>query len=113
MQLYYDKSFKSYAKNMRKTWQTIREVMNTKKSKNEIPSFFRENGSIISDISDITNGFNKKISGIGPELANAIPTSDILFQSLMGDPEPDNFHFSHVHPTLIMLKTQTKNQQWA
>lgn len=63
---------------MRKTWQTIREVIGSKKNKEEVPSFFRENGNIISDLTDITNGFNNFFSGIGPELANAIPKTILL-----------------------------------
>ena len=102
MQMHYSSTFKVHTKNMRKTWQTIREVLGTKKSKNDVPSFFRENGDIISDLPSIANGFNNFFSGIGPELADKIPKSNKSFESFMGEPEPDNFHFSHVHPTLIM-----------
>ena len=87
---------------MSKTWSTIREVMGTKNNKDEFPIFFRENGNIISDLADITIGFNNFFSGIGPELANAIPQSNNLFQNYMGDPEPDSFQFSHVHHSLIL-----------
>ena len=87
---------------MRKTWNTIREVMRTKKNKDEIPSFFRENGNVISDLSDITNGFNNFFAGIGPELANAIPQSQVSFQNFLGNPEPDTFQFSHVHQSLVL-----------
>ena len=82
---------------MRKTWKTIREVMGTKKNKDEFPTCFRENGNIISELLDITNGFNNFFAGIGPELANAIPNSNVSFESYLGDPESDSFQFSHVH----------------
>ena len=44
----------------------------------------------------------KKISGIGPQLANAIPDSNDTFESFLGVPEPDSFQFSHVHHSLIL-----------
>ena len=46
--------------------------------------------------------FNNFFSGIGPESANAIPHSNISFESYLGVPEPDTFQFSHVHHTLIL-----------
>ena len=102
IQTHYELSFKHFSKDMRNTWRTIREVMGTKKNKDEIPSFFRENGHIITELTEITKGFNNFFSGIGPQLADAIPRSDTSFESFLGNPEPDTFMFSHVHQKLIL-----------
>ena len=72
------------------------------KSKDDIHSFFQENGDIISDLPSIANGFKNLFSGVGSQLADALPKSNQSFQGFLGEPEPDNFHFSHVHPTLII-----------
>ena len=80
----------------------IRDVLKTHKSKDDVPSFFRENGHTLSDLQDITNGFNNFFAGIGPELAGAIPQSGQSFQSFLNEPEADSFQFSYVHPTLIL-----------
>ena len=51
--LYYERQFEKFAKNSKKTWSMVREVIGTKKQKDQIPDFFRENGEIISEYLDI------------------------------------------------------------
>ena len=99
---YYDNQFKTFSKDMKRTWQTIREVMHTKKQKDDIPSVFIDNGRILNDWSDIANGFNNFFAGIGPELANKIPQSDLSFKTFMGTPEEDSFQFSVITPSILV-----------
>ena len=57
---------------MRKSWDTIREVLGTKKRKENIPDFFQNNNELITGTLNIAEGFNKFFAGIGPKLAKEI-----------------------------------------
>ena len=87
---------------MRKTWETIREVMKTKKAKDEIPKTFSENGKLLSNLNDITDGFNNFFASIGPALASKIPEPALSYQTFLKDPEEDNFQFSRVTPSKLI-----------
>ena len=93
---YYDQQFKKFAKNSKQTWSVIREVIGTKKQKDQIPDFFRQNGQFISEYLEIANGFNKFFTGIGPQLASETGNSDINFQSFMGEENPVSFEFHRI-----------------
>ena len=93
---YYDEQFKKFAQNSRKTWSVIREVIGTKKQKDQIPDFFRHNGQFIAEYIDIANGFNNFFAGIGPKLASEIEPSDISFDSFMPEINPVSFVFSKI-----------------
>ena len=56
--LFYDKQFRKFAKDSKQTWSVIRDILGTKTDKNQIPSYFQNNGQIISDYLEIANGFN-------------------------------------------------------
>ena len=68
--MFYDNQFKKFAKNSKQTWSVIREILGTKKQKDQIPDFFKQNGELISEYIDIANGFNEFFTGIGPKLAS-------------------------------------------
>ena len=74
----------------------IREVIGSKKQKDQIPDFFRQNGQIISEYLDIANGFNTFFTGIGPKLAADIETSDINFDSFLAESNPVSFKFARI-----------------
>ena len=40
--LHYDKQFQEFAINSKQTWSVIREILGTKKQKDQIPDFFLE-----------------------------------------------------------------------
>ena len=43
---------------MRKTWDTIREVIGSKKHRDNIPDYFNYNGKILTESLEIAEGFN-------------------------------------------------------
>ena len=55
------------------TWTVLNTVINKKKCPNDLPKQFECNGEDISDKLTIANEFNKFVSTIGPNLANALP----------------------------------------
>ena len=94
--LHYDKQFQDFAKNSKQTWSVIREILGTKKQKDQIPDFFRDNGEMISEYLDIANGFNSFFAGIGPKLASEIGNSNIDYKTFLPDNNPVSFEFSRI-----------------
>ena len=74
----------------------IREVIGSKKQKDQIPDFFRQNGQIISEYLDIANGFNSFFTGIGPKLAADIEASNIGFESFLTERNSASFKFARI-----------------
>ena len=82
--IYYSRRLTSCGKNMKKAWDTIKEVIGkTKSYKNEIPKRMMINGIETFDQNKIANGFNKFFTEIGPKLANSIPDSSKNFKDFM------------------------------
>ena len=42
-----DQQFKLFARNSKKIWSVIREVIGSKRQKNQVPDVFRQNGQFI------------------------------------------------------------------
>ncbi len=57
-QTYYNKKFQEYSSNMRKTWETIREVIGKHKNKIYIPEYFCNWEETILGDKNIAEGFN-------------------------------------------------------
>ena len=100
---YYDTKFTDFSTNMRKTWDTIREVIGSKKHRENIPDYFRNNGRLLIESLDIAEGFNDFFSGIGPKLANEIPPSNVNFKDFMGEPSENEFIFAQITPDILDL----------
>ena len=97
---------------MRKTWETIREVIGKKKHRENIPAFFKQNGNTITGALEIAEGFNSFFAGIGPELADSITPSNINFDSFLSPGIDEEFIFKRITPeslTEIVGKLKTKN----
>jgi hypothetical protein len=60
------------AKNPKKTWQTLNEIMG-KSSRSETVSQIRANGGITSDNLVIANHFNQFFTNVGEEISNSVP----------------------------------------
>ena len=74
----------------------LREIIGNKKSKEQIPAYFQQNGKIISDYLEIANGFNNFFANIGPKLASEISTSSANFQTFMPEISSNSFRFSRI-----------------
>ena len=100
--MYYDKKFKEYSGNIKKTWDTLREIIGKHKNRINIPDFFCQGGKTITGSKNIAEGFNDFFANIGPELANSIPPSTVEFSSYLGESIKNNFTFCKVTPGLIL-----------
>jgi hypothetical protein len=63
--------------NMRKTWQTIKDIIHTKKSNNQKSTAFKINGNLTEDANAIASHFNSFFVNIGPILDAKIPKNNI------------------------------------
>ena len=70
------KKFKDFSCNIKKTWDTIRELLGRKKHKIDIPDFFRLNGQTLIGSKNIAQSFNNFFANIGPELARSIESTN-------------------------------------
>ena len=65
---------------------------------------------------DIAEGFNDFFVNVGPSLADAIPHTDVDFESYLSDPITETFIFANVTPTMIfntLSKLKSKSSSGA
>ena len=56
--MHHAQEFKKYQNNIRKTWDTLKDISNKMKCKSVYHKMFLLNGSEITNMSSITNKFN-------------------------------------------------------
>ena len=99
--IYYENKFKEYYKDIKRTWDTIREALGNRKHKKGIPSFFREGNVIIRGNKQIADGFNKFFSTIGNKLADKIAHSVKHFKDFLSNRVVNEFVFAPVTPDVV------------
>ena len=100
--MHYAKQFSKFSHNIKETWSVIRELLGTKKQKDHIPEFFKENENIINDYLEIANGFNTFFSQIGPKLAADIPATNFCYKDFLPNRNESDFKFSKISETDIL-----------
>ncbi len=70
--LYYEACFEKYKHDMRKTWQTINEVLDKTRKRKTFPEYFKNENEEITDKLEIANRFNSFFVNIGKKLAKKI-----------------------------------------
>ena len=99
---YYVHEFTKYKNDIRKTWDTLKDIINTKKSKSDFPPYFTDLGIKISGSKTIADKFNEYFTKIGPELARSIDTSHkIPFDNYLKSPCQLSFQFQYTTPDSI------------
>ena len=88
--------FTKLSKDCKKTWSLIKEIVGSNKSKEQIPTYFLQNGKNVSEYLEIANGFNTFCSNIGSKLASEIGPTNKSFQSFMPENNPNSFRFSRI-----------------
>ena len=101
------KIFSNNVKNMQKTWEGINALLNRKKKTLiKINCLKQPDSNTTTNMkSRILNVMNEHFTGIGPTLANNLPTPKELFAEFLGKnklPET-SFFFSPISPTLEFL----------
>ena len=99
---YYVHEFTKYKNDIRKTWDTLKDIINTKKSKSDFPPYFTDLGIKISGSKTIADKFNEYFTKIGPELARSIDISHkIPFDNYLKSPCQLSFQFQYTTPDSI------------
>ena len=73
---HYTHEFAKYKNDIRKTWDTLKDIMNKKKSKVEFPTYILNNGKYVCGAKNIADKFNEHFTEIGPSLASEIDVTN-------------------------------------
>ena len=96
---FYHNEFNKYKNDIRKTWDTLKEIINKKTFKSDFPSCFVHEGVEITDTKNIADKFNEYFTEIGPKLAKSINTANKApFNSYLTTHCPASFNFSYTKP---------------
>jgi len=99
---YYHRCFDKFKFDSKKTWSTIKSILNKSKQVQEISKCFLVNNNLISDPQTISNEFNKFFTNIGPELANKItPPPNCSFKDFLDSPCNVPFRFKTVDENTV------------
>ena len=95
---YYFKTFTAQKNDMRKTWRTINDTLNSKSNKNKFSTKFIVNYKTITDHKEIADQFNIFFSNIGSTLSEAIKLDDstFAFSDYLNNPTEHRFNFSKI-----------------
>ena len=95
---YYFKTFTAQKNDMRKTWRTINDTLNSKSNKSKFPTKFIVNNKTITDHKEIADQFNIFFSNIGSTISEAIKLDDstLAFTDYLNNPTEHRFNFSKI-----------------
>ena len=71
-QIYFESQFNRFKNDIRNTWKTINEILSKNKGKKTSSTIFKENGTSITDKTDIAEKFNNYFTNIGQTIAESI-----------------------------------------
>ena len=95
-QNHFNKYFSDNVKNLRETWKGIKNIIQIKNNTNSLPTCIFDNGSSITDPTQIANVFNSYFSSIGSTLQSKIHSSHLNFTKYLKNP---NIHSIFISPT--------------
>jgi hypothetical protein len=94
---YYTSSFEKYKDDIKKTWVTIKGLLNKSSSKDEYPRYFLVSDIPVVDQNIIAEEFNKYFINIGPSLAENIEKPQgKSYKDYLKDPCGTSFQFQYV-----------------
>ena len=100
---FYYNEFSKYKNDIRKTWDTLKEVINKKTFKSNFPAIFLHDGVEITGSKNIADKFNEYFTEIGPKLARSIDTvNKAPFDSYLTTPCAASFNFTYISPDDIV-----------
>lgn len=110
---YYLNKFNEYNNNIRKTWQTINNIINpcSHNNKTRITKLIVDNITYEND-KDIANQFNDFFTSVGRKISESIPANNIDPMSYMKGDYVHSFFFqpvthSIIHSTILSLKNKS------
>ena len=110
---HYAHLFDDFKSDARKTWHTIRQIIDNNGNKFEFPQCFHINRLRVTNNKDIANKFNELFVNIGSKLANSIKsnTNDIPFTSYLKNKTSSAFSFSEITEETVMEQSMNLVQK--
>ena len=94
---YYDGRFNTFKNDMRKTWQTINNIIGKGNKSSTQSKLLNKEGHYITDPQSIANEFNDYFVNIGPKLASTISSnSESSYCDYLHDPLNNNMYMKPV-----------------
>ena len=91
---HYSKKIEEFKNDIKKTWTTINQIVNKRRTKTKYPPFFEVNGKKITDSQMIASEFNKFYATIGQKLADEIPSDGFpRMEEYLGEKPRCSFNF--------------------
>ena len=69
-----DAQFGNVRNDLKTTWKLLNKVVNKRKSKSSLPTWFKSEDRTLTDPMEIANRFRKYFANIGPKLSRSIPS---------------------------------------
>ena len=95
---YYKNKFTNYQNNIKKTWQTINEILERSKYNTNKINFLLKVGKDICEPTEIANTLNEHFSTVSSKLISQLPPSTIKYQDYLYTSNPSSMFF---HPTCL------------
>ena len=73
---FYHNEFNKHKNDIRKTWDALKEIINKKTFKSDLPSSFVHEGVEVIGLKNVADKFNEYFTEIGPKLAQSIDTAN-------------------------------------
>ena len=100
---YYYNEFNKYKRDIKKTWDTIKSLLNKPKQDSVAPDKIKVNSQTISNEKEIASRFNNYFTDIGKNLADKIDTSNKHpFDHYLHSPSISKFQFKQTNPNEII-----------
>jgi hypothetical protein len=101
--LYYVQIFEKYRNDMKRTWLTIKKLLNKSKNKKNFPRYFLIDEKEIDDPHVIACRFNDFFINVGPNLARKIvPPHNLSFNDFLDNEHKTSFKFNQVDKCEVM-----------
>ena len=94
---FYTNEFYKYKNDIRKTWDTLKSILNKSQVKSNFPKYFLINGKQETDMRQIANHFNKYFTNVGSQVDEIDTSNKQPFTSYLGP--PCNYVFSFEYTT--------------
>ena len=101
--LHFQTYFTENAKDIRKTWSGIKNIINIRSSTKGQPSSMLIDNELETDPTKIANGFNSYFSSIAEKLQQNLPFGDDNFMKYLNTPLDHNFFFKSVDSNEIIF----------
>lgn len=99
---YFSEQLDLYKMDIRKTWQTLNQIIGRKNDKTSLSEFFEIDGKKTNNPLTISNGFCKYFSEVGQKFADAIPKANKHFaEYLTSEPCKNSMFFTPTDPEEI------------